>query len=81
MNVNNKVIIVTGAGSGIRRALTLALIDKGAKIAAVDIRPTELKDLEKTVASKDSVHLYSRYHRQSCRGKVTSRSYFKARQH
>lgn len=59
MNMNNKTILVTGAGSGIGKALTLALIDKGAKIVAVDIRPAELKELEKTITKKDVIASYS----------------------
>jgi NADP-dependent 3-hydroxy acid dehydrogenase YdfG len=37
MKVEGKVILVTGAGSGIGRALTLQLIAKGARVAGVDL--------------------------------------------
>ena len=37
MKVNNKTMVVTGAGSGMGRELTLQLIKKGAKVAMVDI--------------------------------------------
>lgn len=37
MHINNKVVVVTGAGSGIGRELTLLLLAKGARVAAVDI--------------------------------------------
>ncbi|WP_010280723.1 SDR family NAD(P)-dependent oxidoreductase [Bacillus timonensis] len=35
MRVDNKVIVVTGAGGGIGRELVLQLLEKGAKVAAI----------------------------------------------
>jgi short-subunit dehydrogenase len=49
MNVNNKIIVVTGAGSGIGQALVLNLLEKGAKVAAIDLRPDSLEELKKIV--------------------------------
>ena len=37
MKVNGKRIIVTGAGGGIGREITLQLLSKGAYVAALDI--------------------------------------------
>ncbi len=44
MNVQNKVFVVTGAGSGIGRALVLELLSRGASVAAVDINPAGLDE-------------------------------------
>jgi len=52
MNIKNKTILVTGAGSGIGKELVLALLKKGAKIAAVDIHEDALQELQKSVGGK-----------------------------
>lgn len=44
MRVNNKVIIVTGAGSGLGRALVFNLLAKGARIAAIDLNEATLSE-------------------------------------
>lgn len=44
MKVADKVIVVTGAGSGMGRALALALLDKGARVAAVDLNESTLME-------------------------------------
>ena len=43
MRVNDKVILVTGAGSGIGRELALLLLSKGARVAGVDINAETLE--------------------------------------
>lgn len=44
MKVNGKTILVTGAGSGMGRALTLQLLEMGAKVVAVDLNEESLKE-------------------------------------
>jgi len=47
MELKNKNVIVTGAGSGIGRELVLALLKKDAKVVAVDLRQESLSALKK----------------------------------
>ncbi len=52
MKVNNKVVVVTGAGNGMGREITLELVRRGAKVAAVDMRQEfldETKNLAKAL--------------------------------
>jgi len=44
MKVNGKVIVVTGAGSGMGRALSLQLIKDGARVAGIDINEKGLEE-------------------------------------
>lgn len=44
MKVQNKVLVVTGGGSGMGRELVLALLSKGASVAAVDINTAALEE-------------------------------------
>lgn len=46
MKVENKVIVVTGAGNGLGRAIVHTLLSKGSKVIAIDI---DEKGLEETV--------------------------------
>lgn len=60
MQVSNKIIVVTGAGSGIGRELTLQLLKKQAKVAAVDINLNALLETQKIVAvGDDKLMLYT----------------------
>lgn len=42
MDIAGKVFVVTGAGNGIGRAVTLTLLARGARVAAVDLDPAGL---------------------------------------
>lgn len=44
MKVDGKVFVVTGGGNGIGREVTLLLLKKGAKVAAVDMNETTLNE-------------------------------------
>lgn len=52
MNVNNKTIVVTGGGNGIGRELVLNLLNKGAKVAAVDKKEEALNETTKLAGAK-----------------------------
>ena len=58
MNISDKTFIVTGAGSGIGKALTLGLLAKGARVAAADRDENALAVLQTEIsdASKLSAH-------------------------
>lgn len=59
MKVLNKILVVTGAGSGMGRALVLLLVNKGARVAAVDLNETTLKEtLELAGQQQDKVSLH-----------------------
>lgn len=49
MKVQGKVLVVTGAASGIGEALTYLLLEKGAKVTAVDMHKGALADLQRNV--------------------------------
>ncbi len=52
MNLSNKVLVVTGAGSGMGRELTLQLLKKGAKVAALDLNEQTLKETVELAGDK-----------------------------
>ena len=57
MKLTDKTILVTGAGSGIGKEVVIALLEKGNKVAAVDMHEAALEELRKTVG--DMVKLLS----------------------
>lgn len=59
MKVQNKVIVVTGAGSGIGRALVHELVVKGARVAAVDLNEITLKETAELAGqNQDKISLH-----------------------
>jgi len=53
MKVGGKVWVVTGAGSGMGRELTLELLRRGARVAAVDLGATGLEETASLAAAGD----------------------------
>jgi short-subunit dehydrogenase len=51
MKVKDKVIVVTGGGSGMGRGLVLDLLNRGARIIAIDINPTALEETASLAAN------------------------------
>jgi short-subunit dehydrogenase len=47
MKVNKKLVVVTGAGSGMGRELTLELVRRGAAVAALDMRKESLAETKR----------------------------------
>ncbi len=58
MNVQGKTIVVTGGGSGMGRKLVLALLKKGAKVAAIDINKESLEEMIR-IAGEDAGNITS----------------------
>lgn len=52
MKVNDKVFLVTGAGGGIGGALVAELLNRGAKVAAVDLKQEALDALKEKVGTE-----------------------------
>jgi short-subunit dehydrogenase len=55
MKVDDKVLVVTGAGSGIGREVTLEALRRGAKVAACDINETTLSETARLAAADDRI--------------------------
>ncbi len=52
MKLNGKVIVVTGAGGGIGGDLAVGLLNRGARVAAVDLKQASLESLKDKVGDK-----------------------------
>ena len=62
MKATGKVIVVTGGGSGMGRALVLKLLQMGARVAAVDLNETTLKETASLAGAQQdklSIHVAS----------------------
>lgn len=53
MELEDRVFVVTGGGNGIGREVVLALLARGARVAAVDLRPDSLAETERLAAAGD----------------------------
>ena len=54
MQVQNKVIVVTGGGNGIGRELVLNLLQRGARVAAVDLNESALAETAKLAGDRQT---------------------------
>lgn len=58
MKVKGKVVVVTGAGNGMGREITLELLRRGAKVAAVDLREEFLTETKKKAHSLGTIETF-----------------------
>ncbi|GLU45179.1 SDR family oxidoreductase [Allomuricauda sp. NBRC 101325] len=58
MKVQHKVWVITGAGSGMGRELTRLFIEKGAKVAALDMNFEALKETMRLIGRPEVLALY-----------------------
>lgn len=59
MKVKGRNILITGAGSGIGKALTLRLLQMGANVVALDRQETSLQELHKEVKQNPQLKIYT----------------------
>lgn len=53
MEISGRVFVVTGGGNGIGRQVVLELLRRGARVAAVDLRPQGLEETARLAAAGD----------------------------
>lgn len=56
MILSNKVVVITGGGNGMGRELTLQLLQKGARVAAIDVNETNLRETA-SLAGSNAINL------------------------
>lgn len=68
MQIANKVFVVTGGGNGIGREVVLNLVNKGARVAAVDLSEKGLAETVRLAGSDDrlSTHVLDQSNRDAC---------------
>lgn len=52
MKLHNKTLVLSGGGSGIGRALCLALLDRGARVAIADVNEAGMEETRKLAGNK-----------------------------
>ena len=57
MKVSNKIMVVTGAGSGMGRQLTLLLVKRGAQVAMADVNLKGMRETA-TIAGEANVSVH-----------------------
>ncbi len=57
MNLNGKIAVVSGAGSGIGRQLVIQLANKGATVVGADINPETLNESMELIADGSADHM------------------------
>lgn len=53
MQITDKVFVVTGGGNGIGREVVLGLLDRGARVAALDLREDSLEETARLAAAPE----------------------------
>ncbi len=59
MKLNGKTFVITGAGGGVGRELVLQVLDKGGRVAAVDINEDALRQTAKASGDSDRLSLHT----------------------
>jgi NAD(P)-dependent dehydrogenase (short-subunit alcohol dehydrogenase family) len=59
MKVADKVLVVTGGGNGVGRAVTLEALRRGARVAAVDISQAGLDETARLAAAGDRLSTHA----------------------
>lgn len=55
MKAAGKVVVVTGAGSGMGRQIALELLRRGARVAAIDLNSTTVRETEELARAGDAI--------------------------
>ena len=58
MQITDKVFVVTGGGNGIGREVVLGLLERGARVAAIDLRPDSLEHTAELAGAEDRLTLH-----------------------
>jgi NAD(P)-dependent dehydrogenase (short-subunit alcohol dehydrogenase family) len=59
MQIADKVFVVTGGGNGIGREVVVQLLDRGARVAALDLREDSLEETSRLAGGEDRLTLHA----------------------